>query len=92
MLVVADSSPLIALINVGHVDVLPVLFGQIVVPPEVFAELNSSRRPRAVHEFVDSRPAWLLERAPTIMRRFPVSTLANEPRSASLKNSAPICC
>ncbi len=35
MLVVADSSPLIVLINIGHIDVLPGLFGQVIVPPQV---------------------------------------------------------
>lgn len=29
MLVVADSSPLIVLVNIEHVDVLPKLFGQV---------------------------------------------------------------
>jgi predicted nucleic acid-binding protein len=28
MVVIADSSPLVALTNIGHVDVLPTLFGQ----------------------------------------------------------------
>jgi len=31
MLVVADSSPLILLIHIGHVDVLPTLFRQVVI-------------------------------------------------------------
>jgi predicted nucleic acid-binding protein len=35
MLVVADSSPLIALINVGHIDILPQLFGTVIIPPAV---------------------------------------------------------
>jgi len=39
MLVVADTSPLIALVNIEHVDVLPKLFEQIVIPPDIIAEL-----------------------------------------------------
>ncbi|MCD4727662.1 MAG: hypothetical protein K8R46_08370 [Pirellulales bacterium] len=71
MIVVADSSPLIVLISIGHVDVLPKLFGQVVIPPEVSAELNQSNRPQAVHDFMASCPGWLLERAPATVESIP---------------------
>jgi predicted nucleic acid-binding protein len=48
MLVIADSSPIIALISLGRVDILPRLFGQIVVPPAVAAELGAAARSQAV--------------------------------------------
>ncbi|HUG90496.1 MAG TPA: DUF3368 domain-containing protein [Planctomycetaceae bacterium] len=64
MLVVADSSPLIVLVNIGHIDVLPALFGEVVVPPQVSAELDSPRRPQVVRDLVAARPAWLIERTP----------------------------
>jgi predicted nucleic acid-binding protein len=38
MLVVSDSSPLIVLINIGHIEVLPQLFAQVIIPPQVFEE------------------------------------------------------
>lgn len=72
MLVVADSSPLVVLIQIGHIAVLPTLFGQVVIPQEVSAELHHSNRPQAVHEFIASRPAWLLERAPAALLRNPI--------------------
>lgn len=59
MLVVADSSPLIALLKLGHVDVLPKLFGDIVIPSAVSLELASPSRPRVVLEFAAAPPAWL---------------------------------
>ena len=71
MLVVADSSPLIVMINIGHIDVLPTLFGQVIIPPEVSAELHQSNRPRVVQDFVASCPAWLLERAPAAIEPIP---------------------
>jgi predicted nucleic acid-binding protein len=71
MLVVADSSPLIVLIDIGHVAVLPVLFGEVIVPPQVLAELNQPKRPQAVRHFAASRPAWLLERVPTAIQPIP---------------------
>jgi predicted nucleic acid-binding protein len=45
MIVVADSSPLVALINIGQIKVLPKLFGQVIIPPEISAELRQSNRP-----------------------------------------------
>jgi len=71
MLVVADSSPLIVLVNIGQIDVLPKLFGQVVIPPEVLSELNQPNRPAGARSFVASRPAWLLERVPVTVEAIP---------------------
>jgi predicted nucleic acid-binding protein len=71
MLVVADSSPLIVFTNIGHIDVLPALFGQVVIPPTVLAELRQPRRPQAVREFAAKPPAWITERAPTMIDPIP---------------------
>jgi predicted nucleic acid-binding protein len=51
MIFVADSSPLIVLINIDHIDVLPRLFGQVVIPPEISVELSVPTRPQAVRDF-----------------------------------------
>lgn len=64
MLVVADSSPLIVLVQIGHVDVLPGLFGQIIITPAVADELSSRRRPQLVRAFFDPGPPWLSVRRP----------------------------
>lgn len=71
MLVVADSSPLIVLINIGHVELLPRLFGEVVVPPAVVEELKQLRRPQAVRDFAASLPAWFLERVPASVKPIP---------------------
>lgn len=67
MLVIADSSPIIALINTGRVDLLPALFGEVVIPPEVSAELHAFRRDVSVPAFMADRPAWLVERTPSVV-------------------------
>lgn len=67
MLVVADSSPLIVLVNIGHIDVLPALFGEVIVPREVSAELDTPKRSRGVRDLVTARPEWLVERAPAAL-------------------------
>ena len=46
MVVVADSSPLIVLVNLRHVDVLPKLFAEIVIPPAVASELACLQDPK----------------------------------------------
>ncbi len=44
MIVVADSSPLHYLILLECVEVLAPLFGEVMVPPQVFAELTMPAR------------------------------------------------
>ena len=41
MIVVADSSVLIALSRIGKLDILPQLFGQVMIPAAVAAEINA---------------------------------------------------
>jgi predicted nucleic acid-binding protein len=71
MLVVADSSPLIVLVQIGHIEVLPKLFGQIVIPPAVAAELRSSHRSERVREYFAIGPAWLGIRQPVSVLPIP---------------------
>lgn len=40
MLVVSDTSPITNLIQVGHLDILEQLFGQIIIPEKVYQELT----------------------------------------------------
>jgi predicted nucleic acid-binding protein len=71
MLVIADSSPLIALVNIGHVDVLPKLFGQIVIPPAVAMELASPSRPQAVRDLTIAPLPWLKIQQPASHLQIP---------------------
>lgn len=71
MLVIADSSPLIVLINIGRAAILPQLFGDVIIPPQVLAELADAKRPPAVRSFVSPAPAWLKVRAPVAVESIP---------------------
>jgi hypothetical protein len=62
MLVVADTSPFIALLKIAHVDILPKLYGSVVIPPQVEIELASPKRPPEVQAFIASPPDWLITR------------------------------
>ena len=59
MIVVADTSPLNYLALTGYLDVLPQLFGKVIVPRVVLAELAHPVSPPAVREFAANPPAWL---------------------------------
>jgi predicted nucleic acid-binding protein len=65
MIVVSDASPLNALVRIGQVDVLHPLFGIVVIPPAVAAELSHAGTPGVVRNWVAARPAWLEIRAPS---------------------------
>ena len=64
MIVVADASPLRYLILIEHVDVLPALYGRVIVPPAVVTELTREQTPTMVREWVSARPRWLHVQAP----------------------------
>lgn len=72
MLVVADSSPLIVLINISHIDILRDLFETVIIPPEVSREMREDKRPQAVRTFMATPPAWLAEQAPTSIETIPM--------------------
>jgi len=71
MLVVADASPLVGLVKIGHADVLHALYGEVVIPPKVAEELTSPRRPGEVRAFMASAPPWLSVRAPMRLEAIP---------------------
>jgi len=58
-LVVADTSPLVYLILVDHIDVLPRLFENVLVPAAVHSELCNPLAPEAVQSWAAALPAWV---------------------------------
>jgi predicted nucleic acid-binding protein len=59
MIVVSDTSPLNYLVLIGKVDVLPRLFGKIVVPIAVHEELLHDGAPQRVKDWLANAPEWL---------------------------------
>ena len=70
MIVVSDTSPLNYLVLIGHIDILPTLFGRVIVPPIVLLELQHSRAPATVRKWADHPPSWREVRAPTTTAEF----------------------
>jgi predicted nucleic acid-binding protein len=64
MIVIADTSPLNYLIRIGHIDLLPQLYDQIVIPPSVLAELRRPGAPKTVRDWIEQPAAWLDIQAP----------------------------
>ena len=59
MIIVSDTSPLCYLILVGQIDLLPRLYGQVVIPEVVRDELVDARSPSEVRHWMAQLPAWL---------------------------------
>lgn len=66
MIVVSGTSPLNYLILIDAIDVLPVLFAQVYVPPAVIQELQHSRTPDRIKHWVQSKPDWLHVTTPSL--------------------------
>jgi predicted nucleic acid-binding protein len=71
-IIVADTSPLNYLVQIGRVDVLPRLFSIISIPTEVLAELNHPQAPAVVRAWVSSGPSWLNVREVTAPLTLPI--------------------
>lgn len=59
MLVVSDTTPLNYLILTGQQNILPQLFGRVLIPRAVLEELQREKAPAAVKAWIANRPAWL---------------------------------
>jgi predicted nucleic acid-binding protein len=57
--VVADTSPINYLVLIDCIDVLQRLYARIIIPQEVFNELNAAGTPPRVVDWIQSRPDWI---------------------------------
>jgi predicted nucleic acid-binding protein len=58
MIVVADTSPLNYLVLIGEINLLPALFGNLLIPDEVHRELQRLGTPPAVRDWAANLPVW----------------------------------
>jgi len=59
MIAVADASPLCYLVLIGEIDLLPKLFGRVLAPHAVIAELLHEDAPEAVRAWASDLPVWI---------------------------------
>ena len=60
MTAVADTSPLNYLVLINEIDLLPALFGTVLIPLAVFHELQHPRTSQQVKDWMMHPPAWLM--------------------------------
>jgi predicted nucleic acid-binding protein len=58
-LVVADTSPIFYLLSIGHINLLPQLFGKVFLPDAVHTELCHPSAPAVVRDWVAGLPSWV---------------------------------
>lgn len=59
MIVVADTSPLNYLVLIGEADLLPKLFGRVVISQAVFNELHATGASETVRDWAQNLPVWV---------------------------------
>lgn len=59
MIIVSNTSPINYLILIGHINLLPELFGQIIIPLAVHSELSNASAPPSVQAWIATPPTWL---------------------------------
>ena len=57
--VVADTGPVHYLYLIGEIGILPALFGEIYIPPEVYSELCHAGAPSTLKNWALNPPSWL---------------------------------
>jgi predicted nucleic acid-binding protein len=58
MIVVADTSPINYLVLIGHIEILPAIYGEVLVPQAVMDELQDSDAPSEVRNWLSAPPQW----------------------------------
>lgn len=64
LVVVADTSPINYLLETGHIDLLPALYGQVILPSTVHSELSSRGSSETVRVWANTLPAWISIQSP----------------------------
>jgi predicted nucleic acid-binding protein len=59
MTVISNTSPLNYLALIGFQDILPTLFGRVLIPDAVWHELGSPAAPQPVKDWLGTSPSWL---------------------------------
>lgn len=65
MTVVSDTSPINYLVLIELQDLLPALFGHVLIPGAVLRELQSPEAPAKIRKWMASTPNWLESRTVT---------------------------
>jgi predicted nucleic acid-binding protein len=88
--VVSDTSPLQYLIQCDAVNVLPAIFGEVVIPATVHLEIQHSRTPAEVRSWANHLPLWATVREASLLKELPeIDEGEREAISLALEINAP---
>ena len=59
MIVVSDTSPICYLLLIGEIEILPQLYGQVLIPTQVYLELANPKSPSLILDWIEELPQWL---------------------------------
>jgi predicted nucleic acid-binding protein len=59
VIVIADTTPLNYLVLIGQVEVLPELYGRVLIPTAVWQEFQRPQTPEVVRAWIARIPGWL---------------------------------
>ena len=65
MIVVADTSPILYLVLIDKIGLLQTLYGKVIVPDAVAAELLAPASPVAARSWISNPPEWIQVRSTT---------------------------
>jgi len=60
MIVVSDTTPLNYLILIEQVEILRVLYHEVVIPPAVLIEMQARGIPASVRDWTRNKPDWII--------------------------------
>jgi predicted nucleic acid-binding protein len=58
-MIVADTSPLNYLVLIHQINLLPNLYGQVLIPESVLEELSAIETPQLVRNWATNLPEWI---------------------------------
>ncbi len=59
MIIIADTSPVNYLLLIGEIEILPQLYGRVIIPSAVLEELSAKNAPELVKNWLLTSPEWL---------------------------------
>jgi predicted nucleic acid-binding protein len=82
-LIVADTSPLVYLVLIDHIDILPRLFEAVLIPEAVHTELCNPLAPVPIPAWASAPPSWLeVKQVPSVPEDVALRPLDAGERSA----------
>jgi predicted nucleic acid-binding protein len=82
MTIVSDTTPIRYLVEIGEVHVLEALFGGVIIPQAVCAELQGTRTPQQVRMWIQAPPPWLAVKSADISLFTPKAKIEDGEREA----------